>query len=353
MVAAAGATDRGCAAGLDRGNAGETRVIDLVCVTSPDGPRPQMRSGMKGDATPPPLRISYLWKRDPLDPTSMAVPILTFPVSRKLSTWVTSSSGKSITYEEVFTEEEEAARLAAEVAHKASLRRELERKLKLSAASAAAEAKAASLGPLQKQAEAAVRVLESAWTDPVSRRALSLSPGFLPRTSRALHAELDRRGYSSELERLPSPQREDKRLAASESRSESRREMASSSVSTASLFRPDASIRRHQRTTRPRQTLDIRPLKLGTYNTGETSEVSHRDLAVLAVIKESRKSRKKALDGSGFLVQAERDLFDSQYSRHICQVLDIQKRSRYKTEAEKQAIREARRYKTDEWRAKK
>ena len=310
----------------------------------------------------PPLRISYLWKRDPLDPASIAQPTLTFPVSRTLSKWVTSSSGKS-TYEEVFTEEEEAARLAAEAAQKAALRRELERKM--SAKSAAVEAKAASLGPLQKQAEAAVRLLESAWTDPVSRRPPSLSPGgLLPRASRALHAELDRRGYSSELERLPSPQREDKRQAASaagekekeksgreESVSESESERASS-VSTASLLRPDASIRRHQRTTRPRHTLDVRPLKLGTYNTGETSEVSERDLAVLAVIKESRKSQKKALDGC-FLVQAERDLFDSQYSRHICEVLDIQRRSRYKTEAEKQAAREARRPKTEDWRAKK
>jgi len=313
----------------------------------------------------PPLRISYLWKRDPLDPASIAQPTLTFPVSRKLSKWVTSSSGKS-TYEEVFTEEEEAARLAAEAAQKAALRRELERKMKLSAKSAAAEAKAASLGPLQRQAEAAVRLLESAWTDPVSRRPPSLSPGgLLPRASRALHAELDRRGYSSELERLPSPQREDKRQAASAagekekagreesvSESESESERASSVTTASLLFRPDASIRRHQRTTRPRHTLDVRPLKLGTYNTGETSEVSERDLAVLAVIKESRKSQKKALDGC-FLVQAERDLFDSQYSRHICEVLDIQRRSRYKTEAEKQAAREARRPKTEEWRAKK
>jgi hypothetical protein len=96
-------------------------------------------------------------------------------------------------------------------------------------------------------------------------------------------------------------------------------------------------------------SLDIRPLKLGSYNAGETSAASAKDLAVMRILTACRKSSHRPTDDV-VLDEKEKELFDIDYSRHLAEVIEMQRKQRYVTEAEKAAIREARRPKKEEWR---
>ena len=332
-------------------------------------------------------------KADPLDPSCSPAPVLSFPVYsgafRGLNShWYTEKEKigsdledefkfKKISYEVIRTEEEDRAIAAAELKRKEDLQAKLAGKLKAAQQAQAAKAAAAAAGKAAKRAKAARLVQEQEWVDPVSRQGRVLSSLLQSPPPLALRAALTESGTNYSLERLPSPVRDVARSRAAtvpvpgkwigdtlELASTLSQDALSASLSqllaSSSTSRDDVyskakalhSSRRHAPQTIPRhRSLDPRPLKLGSYNAGETTKLSKRDKAVLGVVVASRKEKHKPTS-QVFLHAAEKALFDVSYSRHIVQAQELKERQRYVTLAEREAIRLARRKpKEDDWRS--
>jgi len=297
---------------------------------------------------------------------------------------------KSISYEVIRTEAEDRAIALAELKRKEELQAKLAGKLKAAQQAQAAEAAAAAAGKAAKRAKAATIVQEQEWVDPVSRQGKPLSSLLLSAPPLAIRAALTESGTNFTLERLPSPVRDVARSRAAtvpvpgkwvgdsleqastlsqDALSASLSQLlASSSAKTVGggaaagnddkaedVFSKVKALhvsRRHEPLARPRHhSLDPRPLKLGSYNAGETTKLSRRDKAVLGVVVASRKEHHKPTS-EVFMRAAEKALFDVSYSRHIVEAEELKERQRYVTLAEREAIRLARRKpKEDEWRS--